>query len=133
MEALSEVWQLLKSFDNDELSAVDFVQAYAAMWTEIVREQDEAIAAQPAVDQALNDLRRRFSDGDITPDQYLEGVREPYSLLSGVRLRPDSPESQALGRLFVRADAFSDQPSPDGTEDELHASVREALKVFQSR
>jgi hypothetical protein len=53
-----------------------------------------------------------------------------------VRLRPDSPQAQALDQLYVEADAYRDEPDtptePSISADELHASVRRALEVLET-
>jgi hypothetical protein len=81
-------------------------------------------------------LRQRLSDGAISAAQYSDLVRQQYALLDGVRLRPDSPQAQALDQLYVEADAYRDEPEtqaePSISADELHASVRRALEVLET-
>jgi hypothetical protein len=136
MDGLRDIHALLRAFDNSALSAAQLVERYMALWRELVDEQDTAIAAHPAIGDALNDLRQRLSDGAISAAQYADLVRQQYALLDGVRLRPDSPEAQALDQLYVEADAFRDEPEtqaePSISADELHASVRRALEVLET-
>jgi hypothetical protein len=136
MDGLRDIHAVLRAFDDGALSAAQLVQRYMALWRELVDEQDAAIAAHPEIGDALNDLRQRLSDGDISAAQYTELVRQQYALLDGVRLRPGSPQAQALDQVYVEADAYRDesgtQSEPSISADELHVSVRRTLEVLET-
>ena len=105
---LSEVSALLLAFRDGSVSPEQFAERYAPLWRELIREQNEAIAAQPTIGSSLPRLREMESRGEISTDEYQEQVQRLYASLSGVRLRPGTAAANALDQVYVIADACGD-------------------------
>ena len=132
---LSEVSALLLAFRDGSVSPEQFAERYAPLWRELIREQDEAIAAHPTVGSSLPRLREMESRGEISTDEYQEQVQRLYASLSGVRLRTGTDAAKALDQVYVIADAWEatqDSDEPLVSLEELHEGVNRALSALES-
>jgi hypothetical protein len=132
---LADIVGLMRAFDENRLSAQDFVEQYSDLWNALAREQDDAIARNPDVARALSELRDKHNFAEITDAAYSERVQQQYALLEGLRLRPGTDRSRTLSHVFVEADAYREDAEAGGihaTADELHEEVRKGLEALEA-
>ncbi len=136
-EDTREIQAVLEAFLAGNLTPGEFVDRFAALWRELVDEQDQAIAQCPPVDYALKQLRAQYNDGQITTDEYLHAVQVQYAQLPDTRLHPGSTADLSLSQLSVTTDAYGEDEDaaidePHVSADELRAEVRRTLEVLRT-
>jgi hypothetical protein len=122
MEGLTDILSVMSAFRDGTLTPTEFVARYSALWRELIKEQDDAIAGNPTVGRTLQELGEQLRYSEITTERYEQMVHEQYALLQGLRLRPDSEASEILDRVYVEADAYRDDA--DET-DSIHLSAEQ--------
>src|SRR5581483_9084663 len=79
MDGMRDIVAVLRAFEDSTLSAAELVERYMPLWRSLVNEQDAAIAANPAVAAALDELRHRLSEGTISAPEYAVAVQQQYA------------------------------------------------------
>jgi len=136
MTELREILTVMRDFQAGKLTAESFTERYMTLWKKLTQEQDQAIERQPAVNQALKELREMLDNGEMTSERYFQRAQEQYALLQGISITPASKVANILDDLYVKVDAYREDEdeavSPYLNADELHEAVTEALKDLEA-